>query len=158
ARAAGMGLPSVALIFLLITTVLLVADLKRPARFHYILLKSNPRSWLVWGGWILMAFGAVLALWLWAGLAGRPAARGILVVPLVALALAAAGYSAFLFAQAEGRDAWQSALVLPHLLVSALTAGAAGAVLPVGPGPPAPGCALGAPRGAPLRPPSAPGT
>src|SRR5262249_12689306 len=59
-RAAGAGLPGVALLFLLVTTVLLVADLKRPDRFHYILLKPNPRSWLVWGGWILMAFGAVL--------------------------------------------------------------------------------------------------
>src|SRR5262249_56102366 len=90
---------------------------------------------LVWGGWIVRGVGGGLAVWLWAGLAGRPAFRGVLVVPLVALALAAAGYSAFLFAQAEGRDAWQSALVLPHLLVSALTAGVAVALLAYGPSP-----------------------
>ena len=42
---------------------------------------------------------------------------GVLAIPLVLLALGAAGYSAFLFAQAEGRDFWQSPLVLPHLLV-----------------------------------------
>ena len=54
---------------------------------------------------------------------------------LLALALGAAGYSAFLFAQAEGRDFWQSPLVLPHLLTSALTAGAATALLAQGPSP-----------------------
>ncbi len=41
------------------------------------------------------------------------------------LALATAGYSAFLFGQAEGRDFWQSPLVLPHLIVAAVAAGAA---------------------------------
>jgi Fe-S-cluster-containing dehydrogenase component/formate-dependent nitrite reductase membrane component NrfD len=119
----GRALPVVALAFLVATTVLLIADLKRPDRFHFILLKANYRSWLVWGAWILMAFGAVLSLWLLA-----PAVRGLALLA-VPLALAAAGYSAFLFAQAEGRDAWQSPLVLPHLLVSALAAGAAVALL-----------------------------
>jgi Fe-S-cluster-containing dehydrogenase component/formate-dependent nitrite reductase membrane component NrfD len=128
--ATGLGLPLVALVFLLATTVLLVADLRRPDRFHYILLKPNPRSWLVWGAWILLAFGAVLGLWL---LGRRLGLLGVLALPLVALALAAAGYSAFLFGQAEGRDAWQSPLLLPQLLVSALTAGAAVALLLHGP-------------------------
>jgi formate-dependent nitrite reductase membrane component NrfD len=53
----------------------------------------------------------------------------VLAWPLSLLALGAAGYSAFLFAQAEGRDFWQSPLVLPHLLVSTVTAGAAVALL-----------------------------
>jgi formate-dependent nitrite reductase membrane component NrfD len=133
--ARGAGLPLVALVFLLATTVLLIADLKRPDRFHYILLKGNPRSWLVWGGWIILAFGAVLAAWLLAARAGGGGPLlGLLAAPLVALALGAAGYSAFLFAQAEGRDAWQSPLVLPHLLVAAVTAGAAVALLLHGPG------------------------
>jgi Ni/Fe-hydrogenase subunit HybB-like protein len=37
---------------------------------------------------------------------------------------AAAGYTAFLFRQAEGRDLWQSRMLLPHLLVQAVQAGA----------------------------------
>jgi Fe-S-cluster-containing dehydrogenase component/formate-dependent nitrite reductase membrane component NrfD len=123
------ALPVVALAFLLATTVLLIADLKRPDRFHYILLKANFRSWLVWGAWILMAFGALLAVWLLAAGSGRAGWLAALAPVLALLALAAAGYSAFLFAQAEGRDAWQSPLVLPHLLVSALVAGAAAALL-----------------------------
>ena len=41
-------------------------------------------------------------------------------MPAILLALATAGYSAFLFGQAEGRDFWQSPLVLPHLIVAAV--------------------------------------
>jgi Fe-S-cluster-containing dehydrogenase component/formate-dependent nitrite reductase membrane component NrfD len=131
--ATGLGLPLVALVFLLATAALLIADLKRPDRFHYILLKPNPRSWLVWGTWILLAFGVVLGLWLLGLVAGRLGLLGLLALPLIALALAAAGYSAFLFGQAEGRDAWQSPLLLPQLLVSALAAGVAVALLLHGP-------------------------
>src|SRR5262249_37915600 len=49
----------------------------------------------------------------------------LLALPMVLLMAASAGYSAFLFGQAEGRDFWQSPLVLPHLLLGAATAGAA---------------------------------
>jgi Fe-S-cluster-containing dehydrogenase component/formate-dependent nitrite reductase membrane component NrfD len=119
--------PLMALVFLAVTMGLLVLDLKRPDRFHYVLLKGNPRSWLVWGAWILMAFGLVAALWLLGGLGGEP--WRALRVPALLLALAAAGYSAFLFGQAEGRDFWQSPLLLPHLLTAAVLAGAAALVV-----------------------------
>jgi Fe-S-cluster-containing dehydrogenase component/formate-dependent nitrite reductase membrane component NrfD len=131
-EAVGLGLPLLALLFLLLTTGLLIVDLKRPDRFHYLLLKPNPRSWLVLGAWILLAFGVVLGLWILAAAGGGAGVLGVLAVPLSLLALGAAGYSAFLFAQAEGRDFWQSPLVLPHLLVATVTAGAAVALL-VGP-------------------------
>jgi len=117
--------PVVALLFLLITTALLVLDLKRPDRFHYILLKGNPRSWLMWGSWILIAYGGIAAVWLAAGLTGHTGLLPRLAVPTIVLAAAAAGYSAFLFGQCEGRDFWQSPLHLPHLLAGALVAGSA---------------------------------
>ncbi len=117
--------PALSLLFLALTTVLLVVDLKRPERFAYILLKPNWRSWLVWGAWILMAFGAAGAVWLAAGATGRSDLLHLALVPSVLLALATAGYSAFLFGQAEGRDFWQSPLVLPHLIIAAVVAGAA---------------------------------
>jgi Fe-S-cluster-containing dehydrogenase component/formate-dependent nitrite reductase membrane component NrfD len=116
--------PALSLLFLLLTTALLVLDLKRPERFLYILLKPNWRSWLVWGAWILIAFGGAGGAWLLAGLTGHAvpdAAR----LPVALLAIGAAGYSAFLFGQAEGRDFWQSPLVLPHLIAAALVAGCA---------------------------------
>ena len=122
---ADLVAPVIALVFLTLTTALLVLDLKRPERFLYILFKPNPRSWLVWGGFILIAYGGAATLWLFGGLTGRPGLVDVAVVPTVVLALAAAGYSAFLFGQAEGRDFWQSPLLLPHLLVAAVVAGSA---------------------------------
>ena len=115
----------VALTFLALTLGLLVWDLKRPDRFHYVLLKPQWRSWLVRGAVILMAYGLVAGLWLL-----TPAIHHrLLVVPALVLAAGAAGYSAFLFGQAEGRDFWQSPLLLPHLIVAALAGGAASLVV-----------------------------
>ena len=115
----------VALVFLALTMGLLVFDLKRPDRFHYVLIKGHWRSWLVRGAVILMAYGLVAALWL----VTSPAQHRFLVLPALVLAVGAAGYSAFLFGQAEGRDFWQSPLLLPHLIVAAMLAGAASLVL-----------------------------
>jgi Fe-S-cluster-containing dehydrogenase component/formate-dependent nitrite reductase membrane component NrfD len=128
-RLTGLVAPVVALLFLAITTGLLVGDLKRPDRFHYILTKGHRRSWLVWGAWILMAYGALGAAWLLAALADNTPLLWLLTIPAIVLAAASAGYSAFLFRQAEGRDFWQSPLLLPQLLVGALVAGAASLIL-----------------------------
>ena len=121
----GRAAPLLALVFLLATSALLVLDLKRPERFLYILFKPNLRSWLVWGAGILIAYGAVAGLWLLAALADDATLVRILALPALLLAAATAGYSAFLFGQAEGRDFWQSPLLLPQLLVGAEVAGAA---------------------------------
>jgi formate-dependent nitrite reductase membrane component NrfD len=125
----GLAVPVIGLAFLLLTTLLLVFDLKRPERFLYLLLKPNPRSWLVLGGFILFAAGALGGLWLLAGFAGNVVALQLLAWPMAAVAAATAGYSAFLFGQAEGRDFWQSPLLLPHLLVAAVVAGSASLLL-----------------------------
>jgi formate-dependent nitrite reductase membrane component NrfD len=45
--------------------------------------------------------------------------------PTALMALASAGYSAFLFGQAKGRDLWQSPLLFWHLLIQAFAAGSA---------------------------------
>jgi Fe-S-cluster-containing dehydrogenase component/formate-dependent nitrite reductase membrane component NrfD len=117
--------PILALLFLVLTTGLLVFDLKRPDRFHYILFKGNRRSWLVKGAWILIAYGAIGIAWLVAAHGENVALLRVLALPTLLLAAGAAGYSAFLFGQAEGRDFWQSPLLLPHLLVASFVAGAA---------------------------------
>ena len=59
--------PAISLFFLMITTILLVADLERPERFYYILVRPNWRSWLVWGAYFLTAQGAITAIWIVAG-------------------------------------------------------------------------------------------
>jgi Fe-S-cluster-containing dehydrogenase component/formate-dependent nitrite reductase membrane component NrfD len=108
------------------TGALLVWDLKRPERFYYLLTKGNRDSWLVKGGYCLMAIAAVSGVWLLAQLFSLTSHPLNVVLALLSLpaALMAAGYTAFLFAQAEGRDLWQSRWLFPHLIGQALMAGA----------------------------------
>ena len=116
--------PILALGALGLTTLLLVFDLKRPDRFLYLFTKSNFRSWLVLGGYILMAYGLAAFLWLLQGvLTSRISA--VLAVCTAVLAVASACYSALLFAQAKGRDFWQNPMFMGHLLAQALIAGSA---------------------------------
>jgi formate-dependent nitrite reductase membrane component NrfD len=103
---------------------LLVFDLKRPGRFFYLLTKPNFRSWLVLGGYVLMIFGALASVWLFQGITQGVISSWI-VWSTALFAVASAGYSAFLFAQARGRDFWQSPLLFWHLLIQAMMAGAA---------------------------------
>jgi formate-dependent nitrite reductase membrane component NrfD len=110
--------------FIAMTLVLLIADLKRPERALFLVTKPNPTSWLVWGGYILGIFGLIEAAWFGAALAGSFVLLRWLLIPATVFGAAAAGYTAFLFGQAEGRDFWQSPLLLPMLLVQAVLAGA----------------------------------
>jgi formate-dependent nitrite reductase membrane component NrfD len=126
-----LAVPLLGIVFIALTAVLLVADLKRPERFMYLMTKPNRTSWLVWGGYALTAFGAIAGLWLLLGLVGMDGDNGwrAVAVPAIPLAVLAAGYTAFLFGQAEGRDFWQSPLLLPHLIVQGTIAGAAALAL-----------------------------
>ena len=123
------GVPLWAGVFLAVTGVLLVSDLKRPDRFLYLLTKSNPDSWLVRGAWILGAYAAVLALWFVAGIADAGGLVAGLTWVAVPLALATAGYTAFLFGQAEARDLWQSPVLLWHMLAGAFAVGGGAALV-----------------------------
>ena len=122
--------PALALVFLAATGALLIADLKHPMRFYLIFTRHHWRSWLVRGSVILGGYGGALALYLVASLAGATTARQVLGALGLPLAVAAAVYTAYLFAQAKARDMWQSPLLAPHLAVQAALAGAA-AMLPL---------------------------
>lgn len=120
------------LVFLGITTFLLVWDLKRPERFLKIVLRPQKRSWLAVGSFILMGFTLLGGLWFLAG-AGQLIIRAdwlgavqmLLNFPVAILAILTAIYSAFLFSQAEGRDLWQSPLLPLNLFLHATVAGTA---------------------------------
>jgi len=121
----GVQAPFVAIFALLATGALLVWDLEHPERFWMVLLKPQWRSWLVRGGFIITAFGGVLAAHLalsYAGRADLTPALGWIGGPLAAMTSV---YTAYLFAQSRARDLWQSPLLPSHLLVQALVAGAA---------------------------------
>jgi Fe-S-cluster-containing dehydrogenase component/formate-dependent nitrite reductase membrane component NrfD len=114
--------PAIALVGLAATSALLIFDLKRPDRFFYLITKPNFRSWLVIGTYFLLGYGGLAAAWLLCGMFGG-SVPGVLQWSAAAFAIASACYSAFLFAQAKGRDLWQSPLFLWHLLVQAFVAG-----------------------------------
>jgi formate-dependent nitrite reductase membrane component NrfD len=121
--AAPLGV--ITLIFLALTAGLLVADLKQPRRFLYVLLRPQWKSWLVRGAYGLTAFGGIATLWLVAHWAGAFQLSEWLLWPGASLAVFSAVYTAFLFAQAKGRDFWQNPLLSVHLLAHALLAGGA---------------------------------
>jgi Fe-S-cluster-containing dehydrogenase component/formate-dependent nitrite reductase membrane component NrfD len=107
-----------------LTGILLIADLKQPARFRYILTRPNWRSWLTRGAVILAAFAAVAAVWFLGGVYDRAWLVEAMAVPALVLGAATAGYTAYLFGQCEGRDLFQTPLLLPILLGQAVAAGA----------------------------------
>ena len=119
--ALGLGL-----FFLMATGALLVKDLDRPDRFLNVLLRPQWKSWLVRGGYTISIFGglmALLAVLMFFDLKGgfTPVLYGI----TLAAATMTAIYTAFLFAQAKGRDFWQSPSLALHMLVHSFMAGAA---------------------------------
>ncbi len=115
-----------AMVFMLITTILLIKDLSQPKRFLNILLRPQWKSWVARGAYIMVTFTAVAGLW-WLLEAG--AFWNILPVEFVAgirpiaawivfpFAFGVVIYTAFLLGQAEGRDMWQNNL-LPFQLLS----------------------------------------
>lgn len=124
------GLASV--VFMLITTGLLVYDLEKPERFLLILLRPQWKSWLARGAIFLMGFSGVAGIWWVLELANHldwlilpEGLRILFYVTGFILAVGVAVYTAFLFAQAEGRDLWQSPLLPFHLLVQSFVAGSA---------------------------------
>jgi Fe-S-cluster-containing dehydrogenase component/formate-dependent nitrite reductase membrane component NrfD len=120
------------LLFIGLNTGFLVWDLDRPDRFWTILIRPQWRSWLARGAFILIGFSGVSGLYLLGYLLNRGPLANWLIWPGLVLAILSATYTAFLFAQAEGRDLWQSTLLPWHMFVQAVMAGAA-ALLIAGP-------------------------
>jgi formate-dependent nitrite reductase membrane component NrfD len=121
--------PGMAASFLAATGFLLLADLEHPARFYLIFTRPQWRSWLVRGAFAISAYALVLGGHLLAAVRGAGGVHPALTAAGVPLAALTALYTAWLFAQARGRDLWQSALLPPHLLVQAVLAGAAALAL-----------------------------
>jgi len=117
--------PAISFVFLLITTMLLVADLERPERFYFILVRPNWRSWMVWGAYFLTIQGALTALWLGAVIVGWTSLHVLLFWPLVITSLLTTCYTGFLFKQGLARDLWQGPQSTIDLLAQAVVEGSA---------------------------------
>jgi Fe-S-cluster-containing dehydrogenase component len=117
--------PAISLVFLVITAGLLIADLDRPERFYYILLRSNWRSWMVWGAWFLTAQGLLTTLWIAAVMLDGRSLLTVLLWPIVLCSILTTGYTGFLFAQGLARDLWQGPLSTLDLFAQAVVEGSA---------------------------------
>jgi Fe-S-cluster-containing dehydrogenase component len=120
------------LVALAATGALLVADLKRPERFWTLFVHVNWSSWLARGTFVLAGYGAVLAAFALLVTAAEPRLGPLHVALLLAglpLALLAAAYTGWLFAQSRGRVLWMRRGLALHLIVQAWVAGAAGTLL-----------------------------
>ena len=115
----------VALVFLALTGFLLIKDLGRPDRFLYVLLRPQWRSWLTRGAYIITGYGTVLTAWIVANYFALDSLLSYLEPLGVVFALFSAIYTAFLFAQAKGRDFWQSPVLGLHMVIHSLMAGLA---------------------------------
>jgi formate-dependent nitrite reductase membrane component NrfD len=111
--------------FLALTGGLLLWDLEHPERFYLIFTRPQWRSWLVKGAFIIAGYTLVLALHFIASWAGWRSFQIKLMVAGVPLSVLTAVYTAYLFAQAKGRDMWQNPLLPPHLLVQSVLLGSA---------------------------------
>ena len=116
--------PVLALAGIAITNVFLVWDLKQPWRFYYIFTKPQWRSWLTRGAYVISAAAGLTFVFTLASIFGWHGVRDTLRWVLIPTGALLAGYTAFLFNQCEGRDLWQSRLLLPHTIINALVAGA----------------------------------
>jgi len=115
----------IGIIFLLATGILLIMDLDRPDRFLYVLLRPHWGSWLVKGGYAISIYGGLLTLLVASHYFGWDDLISPIMYITFFVACLVAIYTAFLFAQAKGRDFWQSPTLAIHMLVHSFMAGAA---------------------------------
>jgi len=102
-----------------------IMDLDQPKRFFYVLLRPHWGSWLVKGGYAITIYGGLLTTLGAALFFGWDFLQIGLSWVTAIVATIVAVYTAFLFAQAKGRDFWQSPTLAIHMLVHSLMAGAA---------------------------------
>lgn len=115
----------IGLSFLAATGLLLIMDLDRPDRFLYILFRPHWKSWLVRGAYVITGFGGLLSLWVIARLSGWHGAAAVATWLCIPFSAMSATYTAFLFAQAQGRDYWQNALLPIEMLLHSVMVGTA---------------------------------
>ncbi len=115
----------ISFIFLCITGVLLIMDLGRPDRFLNVLFRPQWKSWLTRGAYFITVYGGLLTAWLAASYFGYEKILTVIEPLGIIFALLTAVYTAFLFAQAKGRDFWQSPMLGLHMILHALMAGMA---------------------------------
>ena len=124
-RTRDIALASLALVFTIATLLALVADLSRKERFLRVMTTPQTKSWLSRGSYILLLYSVLSGTFCLAVVGKVPVVSTMLLWPTVIGGFLAAGYTAFLFGQCEGRDLWQTPLLPLHFVLQALLSSAA---------------------------------
>ena len=124
-RARDIALASLALVFTAATLLALVADLSRKERFLRVMTSPQTKSWLARGSYILLLYSVLSAAFWLGAVANFQMISALLLWPTVLTGFLAAGYTAFLFGQCEGRDLWQTPILPVHFVLQALLSSAA---------------------------------
>ncbi len=124
-RSWQIGASLLALLFMGLTGVFLVADLTHPERFLFVLIRPQWRSWLARGAYLITAYVAVAFMFLVAALLREQGIVDALRWPVIVLSIPCAVYTAYILKQSKGRDLWQSPLLPAVFFVEAILAGSA---------------------------------
>ncbi|MDH5403191.1 MAG: polysulfide reductase NrfD [Candidatus Heimdallarchaeota archaeon] len=120
----GLSIGIIGMVSILATVSFLVLDLDQPKRFYTVLLRPQMKSWLTRGAYILVFYSLLLFIVTIISALTDPVEISIFITILVLVfAFLSAVYTAFLFAQAKGRDFWQSPILPFDMLVHSLLSG-----------------------------------
>jgi len=120
-----------ATLLLLIAPITLLVDLEQPLRFWHLILYLRITSPITWGTFLLTLYPMnciIYGYFMYKGDTKRTKFFGLLGIPL---ALLVHGYTGFILALGKARVLWNTAIMPPIFLVSAMVSGIALMILVV---------------------------
>jgi len=120
-----------AISLLMIAPMILLVDLEQPLRFWHLILYLRVTSPITWGTFLLTLYPLnciVYAYFMFKGDMKRTKFFGLIGIPL---ALLVHGYTGFILALGKARVLWNTAIMPPIFLVSAMVSGLAMMILVV---------------------------
>ena len=102
----------ISFVFLGLTGLLLILDLDQPLRFYYIFLRPQWKSWLVRGAFLITLYGAIAGGMFLLSFLPSISIPAPIYLFLLFSACGASCYTAFLLAQAKGREFWHGPLLI----------------------------------------------
>ena len=118
-----------AVLLLMAAPMILLIDLEQPLRFWHLILYLRITSPITWGTFLLSLYPMncmVYAFFMFRGDLKRTKIFGLLGIPL---ALMVHGYTGFILALGKARVLWNTAIMPPIFLVSAMVSGLAMMIL-----------------------------
>lgn len=120
-----------AICLLMIAPMILLVDLEQPLRFWHLILYLRITSPITWGTFLLSLYPmncVVYGFFMFKGDMKRTKIFGLIGIPL---ALLVHGYTGFILALGKARVLWNTAIMPPIFLVSAMVSGLAMMILVV---------------------------